>query len=626
MSLRGWPSKEISDFRGAWTRLDGIQARPSRGFIAKNVRFEPGRVKSREGFSVRLAAVPNKIATFHNWITSAFNQVIYFEGADTVKMLNLNGDTVATLFTQAGAGVHVAESGDKAFIATFNSLGHAAGQVRISLPLISAGQIDKAFAPPWVTLPVIADAGDGDVTEGVHRFGYIVETRTGFVGKPSPQPGDVFTPTSFTVAAGGRRLTLSMTANTPADTAFIHPIMTRTDNLDRWYFVPDAQIAVPGGATGWPISVPIDISDERLADSAEEANDHFNALTQSVTGTGPISASGVMTYGKRMVYFANNVVYFSEPDDFQYITEDQHGVQTPGKKRVMTGFQLRGSFYLVGPGWTHEVSDNGDVPATWSSPTEVSSAIGTLAPMGVEWRTAGDYAWVAATAGLYLFDGRYQPRPISYFNTPEWARINWAAAHAVQVRDDYVNQKVYVEAPLDGALAATHLLVWDYARGLTPEDVDFSLDNIGASTLGGIGLVQDPTTLELEFWVGPPAAGSILRRNAEVRTDNGLKIEAEYETGHVIARGDRGKRINRFGGLDVSVEGSGNLAIVVYGIDRIRWLTFSLPVTATPGESFERKFSLVDENVSVRCSAESTGDWFDLYSLTPYWKPFVTNR
>jgi hypothetical protein len=227
---------------------------------------------------------------------------------------------------------------------------------------------------------------------------------------------------------------------------------------------------------------------------------------------------------------------------------------------------------------------------------------------------------------LYLFDGRYQPRPISYYNTPDWGRINWGAAYAVQVRDDYVNQRVYVAAPFDGATEATHRMVWDYSRGLTPEDVDFSLDDFDFGAFGGIGLIQDSTTLRKELWVGPAAPGSILRQNAAALTDNGVRIISTYRTGYVLSKSDRPKRLNRFGGLDFSVEGSGNLVVNVYGIDGWRSVQFNLPIITAPGESFERKFDLVDENVSVMFATQAINDWFEVESLSAYWKPFVTNR
>lgn len=625
MSLLGWLTKELSGFRGAWTRLDQIQARPERASVARNVRYEPGRVRSRDGYTNRVA-VAGKVSSLHQWVTSSLNRVIFFEGGATAKLLDLTNNAIVTLFSQAGRGVQVSESGDKAFIATFTDTQGSAGKVRISLPLISGGQIDTAFAPPWTDVPVVTDTGSGQVTEGVHKFGYIVETRTSFTGRPGPVSAGIFTPVSFTVAAGGRAIALTLTANTPADTARVHPIMTRQDNHDRWYYVPDASVAVPGGATAWVISMPINFSDEQLADGAEEANDQLDALTDSVGGAPPINVSSVASYGRRQVYIADNKAYFSDIDDFQYITEARHVVQTPGQRRIVTSMSLRGSHYLFGPGWTHEVSDNGGTPITWAAPTEVSGAIGTPSILGVEWRTAGDYGWVASQAGLFRFTGQYEARPISYYQTPEWERINWAVPYAVQVRDDYLNQRVLVAAALDANTEASHLLVWDYARGFAPEEVDFSLDNFGSGNFSSLGVVQVPTTLDTQVWIGPRQAGVILASQQNLRTDySGLLIAAYYETGLALTKGDKPKRLNRFGGIDYAIEGAGTINVSFFSLDRLRQATVTSTLLLAPGLTFERKFSRVEENMTVSFAVYVAGEWFDLSALTVYWKPYATN-
>lgn len=605
--------------------MDTLQARPERAFIARNVRFEPGRVRSRDGFAARFASA-GKVTSFHQWQTSQFNRVIFYDG-NKVRSLNLVDGVVADMFTQAARGAVVSESGSKAFISTYTDTGVSAGPVRISVGSISATEVDMAFAPPWTFVPVMADAGAGNVSEGVHRFGYIVETRTGFVGKPSPvNVFDAHAPVSFTVASGGRALTMGLTLNTPADAAFVHPIMTRVDNPDRWYFVPGAATAVPGGALGWVISIPIDISDERLADSAEEANDQFDALAQTLAGASPIGVSSVAAYGNRQVYIADNKAYFSEPDDYQYITEAGHVVQTQGQRRIVSGGTLRESFYMIGPSWTHAVSDNGDLPSTWASPTEVSGSIGTPAVQGVEWRTAGEYAWVASPSGFYLFTGQYGSRPISYYQTPEWERINWAAPYAVQVRDDYVDQKVYVSVALDANTEASNLLVWDYARGMTPEDVDFVLYNL-PSNFSGLGLVQTHDTRETQLWIGPSTAGQVLRRSKGSHVDyNGQLVASVYETGLILGPADRSKRINQFGGIGYAIEGSGTLTVTVFGPDRVRQiLAETQTLSVGPGQTFERKLYCLEENISIRFEVSGAGSWFDLTSLRVYWKPYATN-
>lgn len=624
MSLLGWKEKVLSGFRGAWTRLDQLQARPERASVARNVRFEPGRVHSRDGFASRVA-VGGRVSSLHQWVSSGINRVIYLESGATAKFLDLVTNTIGTLFSEAARGLQVSESGDKAFIACFNNAQGSAGQVRISLPLISGGQIDTAFAPPWEVLPVITDTGSGKVTEGPHKFAYVVETRTGFTGKPSPTPSGLFAPVTFTVAAGGRALSMGLTVTTPADAAFVHPIMTRADNEDRWYFVPGGATAVPGGAIGWVIAIPINISDESLASDAEEANDQFDALASTVGGAAPINVSSVASYGKRQVYIADNKAYFSDPDDYQYITEAGHVVQTPGQRRIICGFPLRSSFYLFGPGWTYEVSDNSDLPSTWANPTEVSGALGSPSILGVDWRAEGDYGWVASPAGLYRFTGQYESRPVSFYQTPEWERINWAAPYAVQVRDDYLHQRVLVSAALDANTEASHLLVWDYARGFAPEEVDFSLDNIGSGNFSALGVVQVPSTLQTQVWIGPRQAGSILNSQPNLRTDSpGLLIAAYYETGQALNSADRAKRLNRFGGIDYAIEGQGTINVSFFGLDRLRQVTVTSGLQTTPGQTFERKFSRIEENMTISFAVYVAGEWFDLSALTVYWKPYAT--
>jgi hypothetical protein len=587
-----------------------------------------GRIVSRDGFSAGVA-VAGKTTSLHDWITSGFGIVIFYEGV-LVRALNKATSVISTLYTLAGRAAVVAEAGNNAFISVFGTDGLGAGQARIYQPSVSATTVDKAFSPPLTALPVITDITAGLVSQGEHKFAYIMETRTGFVGKPSPQPSNIFSPTSFTVSAGGRVLNMAITVTIPADGAFIHPIMTRVENPDRWYFVPDAQVAVTPGAT--TVNALINISDEMLADGAEEVNDQFGdlfeSLSQRVDGTGPFNPSVVFTYGTRMAWIVDNKVYFSDPKDYQYVTEDQHVVQTAGKRRIITGCQLRGSAYLFGTQWTYSVDDNGDLPATWADATEVSGAIGTPAPLGIEWRTAGDYIWVVARSGLYVFNGQYPLRPISYYNA-EWDRINWAAAYAIQIRDRYTAQEVYVAVPLDNATEATHTFCWSYARGLTPEDVDFSLDdyNTGSSSgrFGSLGLVQDPTSLENQLWIGPLASGNIRVQDSQETTDAGATVANVWESGFVLGGAGR-KKLSRFGGIDVSVVGAGLLDVTIYGPDRLRNTNFPVSMTSAPGEDPEVKFDMTEEDVSARFAAEDFGESMDVSSFVVYHKPYATNR
>ncbi len=625
MSLRSWLQKEVADPRGAWTRLDGVRARPNRAFFARNVRFEPGRVKTRSGF-IAGVIVAGKVISTYDWINAGFGYVLIFEDG-TVKAINKANEAVTSMFPQAGRGMVVAEAGDEAYIAVYGSNGLGAGQVRISQPNIGIGTTDTAFAAPFVEVPVITDTGAGEVTQGVHKFAYIVQTRTGFAGQPGPKPGDVFSPVSFNVAAGGRALNMAITVTIPANASFVYPIMTRADNPDRWYFVPDVQVPLTPGPT--TLNIPINISDERLADGAEEANENFDAIVATVANAGPFSPSFVFNYGQRMAYIVDDKVYFSDQDDFQFITEDRNVVQVPGKKRMVAGGQLRQSAYLLGYQFTYEVADNGDFPSTWAPPSEVSSSIGAVGPEAIETHTAGDYWWVVSRSGVYLFDGRYATRPISYYQSTDWNRINWAAADRIKIRDLFTRQELYVAVPLDGATEPTHTMCWSYARGLTPEEVDYSLDDYNTGTsfgrFGGLGIVRNPTTLLEELWITPVAAAAIRKQSASATDDAGATITSEWESGFVLG-GDGRKKINRFGGIDVSVSGGGFLSVIIYGPDRLRNTSFSITMSNTPGEDPEVKFDMTEEDISVRFRSELFAQTFDLSSFVVYHKPYATNR
>lgn len=620
MSFSGWQQTEVSDLRGAWTRLDSREARPNRAFVAQNVRYEPGRVRTRDAFvAITGRSVSAKATTFHNWIASGLNRLIYCAGGTQVRMIDLVAGTDSLLYGSLTCrGVSVAEMGDKALIAAFNAAGGGADFVRIAQPLASGAPIDKAFPAPISNSFTASDFSSGNASQGTKRLGYIIETRTGYTGKPAPAPGAVFTPVSFTVAAGGRKVRGQMTFNVPADAVYLHPICTRTDNPDKWYFEPGASIALPGGTAGYTATWYYNTPDESLEASATEVVDNFDLLTQDGSGNGPIAPHCVVAYGKRAVYLTPHRAYISEPGDYQFITEALHGLELPGRKEMRTAFPFRQSLYLLGPGWTYEVADNTDYPSTWANATEISNAIGSPAIQGVCWQTAGDYVWVAAESGLYLFNGSYARIPISYMNSDWWERINWAAAQSLKVLDDYIRQRVIVAAPLDGATEPNYLLVWDYARGLTATDVDFAYYQSDVAGFSALGLVQNATTGELELWAGPPTDGAIRREMAGIACEHA----SAYETG--LVRGK--KKYSFFGGVDLDVSGSGTLAITAYGVDRVQSVSaLALNMSATPAESPQRRFHLQGESASVKVSVPA-GSEFDLSGMTVYTKPWVGNK
>lgn len=626
MSRRGFTEYGVVGPRGPWTRLDHRPTPENRGTRAYNVRFEPGRVKSRDGFAHGMA-VGAKVTSLHHWITNdtgiEINRLIYMEAPDTVKMKDLVSSTINTLFTETGRSISCAEGGSRLFIATATTAGIGASQCRIVNALVSGVPSDYAFTGPMTIAPTVSSTGVGNCTEGEHTFAYVLETRTGFTGKPSPAPSGTFTPVSFTVAAGGEALELEVNGTMPADAAFIHPIMTRTDNPNRWYFVPDAAVAVPGG-TSWTATMTINISDDDLADSAEECSENFDYLTQDSGGSGPFEPFQCVEFGQRMVYLTPQKAYFSDPQDYQVLTEIEHVIQLPGQRQILAGFPLRGNFYLLGPSWTYTTSDSGDRPRLWGQPEIVSGRIGVTGNNCIEWRTNGDHAWVANYAGFYYFNGQYPERPVSYMVDAEWRRINWAAAYAIQIKDDFLNQRVYVAAPLDDATEPTHMLVFDYSQGTSWTEIDFSLDNL-PDDFSSLGIIIDRETNRPELWVGPSASGNILVQTVDQHDDNGEAIDCQYETNILIPEGALWK-YKKMGWLELNVAGTGNLGITIFGLNRVYSEELEpVELFQEPGERPLLNLDFNDENFSVRVQTNAAGHWFDLSRIIGSFVRWMTN-
>lgn len=624
MVVEGYSRAGVIGPRGPWTRTDQKPAARGRGTSARNVRFEPSRVKTRDGFSAGLA-VSAKVTSLYHWKTNnagiEINRLIFMEGSD-VKMRDLIGATTTSLFTQSGRSIATAEAGSRLIVAVATTDAVGASKARIVNALIGGAPSDFAFAGPMTIVPAMSTTGAGSCSVGDHKFAYILETRSGFTGKPSPYTSGVFAPVTYTVAAGGKTLNMQVSGTMPSDAAFLHPIMTRRDNPNRWYFVPDGSVAVPAGA--WTANISISVSDEDLADSAEEVSENFDYLTQDTGGSGPFDPFRVIEVGQRIAYLTPQKVYISDPQNYQVITEIEHAIQLPGQRRITTGFPLRGNFYMLGPSWTYGVSDNNDRPRLWGQPELVSGAIGTTGTNCVEWRTGGDYAWVANYSGLYYFNGQYDARPVSYMVSPEWNRINWGAHYAIQMRDDYVAQRLTLAVPLDGATEPTHMFVFDYSQGFRWTDIDFSLDNL-PSTFSSVGLIQDRSTGRTELWVGPSAAGNILRQEAGLRSDNGAAINSRYETGNLLMAA-RGAKEYKIGGMELDVAGVGDLSIIVKNLNRT-WT--ETPPALTLSAAFP-EYQLIGTDINadsatVELATNAVGAYFDLSRVEILYVPWHLN-
>jgi hypothetical protein len=636
MLLTGQQKVVIADPRGAWTRTDQRRSDPRRATQAQNVRFGPLTGKTREGTISAGYSVGGRVTSAYHWVTSEataglINRLIYFEQSNAIKVRDLIGGGAATLFNQTCRGIRVAESGPRIYISCYDANGFGAAQVRIVNALLSGSPSDKAFAPPMTIAPIMTTTGAGQCTAGSHRFGYIMESRSGFTGKLGPAPSDVFTPVTYAVATGGKALRMEVTGMMPTDAAFLHPVMTRIDNLEQYYYVPGAALAVPAGAS-YTAYMTCDISDSDLARRATIATDNQNLLCQTVSGSGPFLPSVVVPLGRRMGYIVDNKLYVSDIDNPQALSADQHFIQIPGQKKIILAFALGAVIYMLGPAWTFAIVDNGDVPKLWGTPHAVSGKLGTTSIHGASIDAAGRYGFVINDAGLWHFEGDFGERPVSYMADPDWKKLNWAVPHAIQVVDVPKKQRVEVAGPLSPDTEPTSKLVFQYGKEasdpkfINSSNVDFSKDPYGFGGFGCLVVVLNPTTGENELWVMPASAANILKHSDTAVDDAGSAIASIWESGLALKVGAAGGDTTRFNAILLDLMGSGNLQVRITARGRKdgEWVDLDpIALETMSADDALQPFDLLANNVTVRLQTTGVGEWFDVAVVTLFHTPYL---
>jgi hypothetical protein len=635
MSLNDLQHITVTDYNGPWTRLEASDVPIDHGLLAYNTEYNPGYAGTRRGFASYWAANEPMVAMF-NWISSAGNYLVYYNNSSgNIRIVPADLSLATqTLYTQAGAsGAVIASNGTRLFCATFDSNGLGVGQCRITSKIGAAFYTDKAFLGPLADKPTLTNTGVGSVTAGIHRIGYIIQTRNGFLGRISPVSAttNLFDVTSTLTAAGGQQVSFSLTKTWPTEADRIWFVMTTTANLDRYYIVESApEIHVPGGSS-YTVNTTWDVSDADLA-AFKEVTDNANLLTQDSSGNGPFLPFSVGTYGSRSTYLTEisgiSQAYVSEPDNSQVITADRHVVYLPGFRQMKAQGELGRVWYVLGPNWTYAFEDTGGYPVTWPSARLVDGTIGTLSPRGFTVSASTGFGWAAHTTGFYLFQGgAYQSRPISYYVDPDWRRINWAGgAVNVQVVDNKDKQQVYVIAPLDSATSPSHILVFDYSNGITPEAIKYSLWYISGYLPGAGIIVQNPTTKVMELWLGKQTAGAVYRQmnstyDASPYSDAGSAIDWQFETALMPGVNVNLGQVYLHQARQVRAVGNGTLACTVYGLDRTKsQATPNITLSTTPGKVNTNRYPMMrSESVSYRFSTAAANHWCNLSTVDHYY-------
>lgn len=661
MSFAGFPSAVIDKPRGPIIRTDVSDIPVGLSLLSLNAEYNMGQVQKRLGFSQAGNPVDAFLNGMYNWvkggdsISPGGSLLLYLSNRvpTTFKLRyipNLSAPVAFDLliWPSAASGIVFANSGARLVVVTYNggpqgptSANQAYIVSEITGPTLVA---DTAFPPPLNTLPSFGGLAAGPGSAGYHRAGYVITYRSGFTGKISPVSGTgVFnTNSSFTVPANWSRL-MTVTATWPAGAVSVQAVMTPANNPNRYFLVPFQSFPVVAGALS-TVNFALSISDDDLLAEATDISANYNLLTQDVQLLGP---HFVFAYGKRMGYIVDvsianqgivSTCFFSEPENHQNITADQHGITLPGFAKMNCAFIVRNVAYLLGPDWTYAVQDTGDVPVLWPDAVLVDGEIGCVSALGTTVNASGGFAWVVSKRGLEMFSaGQYGRLPMSYYVEDDWKRINFSQVGAswIKVVDNEDRQRVMIQVCLDGASTPTHIMVFSYEFGLTPEAMaqGYSLWDISSFDLGSFALVQNPSTNLVEPWVASRTAGTIMRQNrstdANPQRDLGQPVGFLWESGILPPITKEPGRMWTAQGLIIRATGPEEsiLRSSVYAMDRIRLAPpiRDIILSGAPGQEFMRRIKngFNSEGFTVRLEENTLDGGASISLIAFYYSPFA---
>lgn len=317
-------------------------------------------------------------------------------------------------------------------------------------------------APTTNITPANGAAGHTDA--GVHIFGYVYETDTGYL---TPPGGLV----AFTTGAA-LSVSFSTVANSPDTFAAKKHIVASKVIQDYngdvngydLFFVPDATI--PNNTTTTLSN--ISFYDADLLDDATHLKDNFSELAAGV---------GLCIYHNRLCLYTEydnislvRVSFTGEPEAFSQIT----GLLevTPDGNPITNAAELRDVLYVFKRSKTMSFVDTGDEPTTWPQST-VDNAMGTgvhgIATVLDTGASNIDYLVVGSYKGIILFNGTYILPELTWKIQTLWASQDFKTKNRIiQILNDSVKQRIYC------ILTDRTMLYGDYNNGFDPKAIRWS--------------------------------------------------------------------------------------------------------------------------------------------------------
>jgi hypothetical protein len=327
---------------------------------------------------------------------------------------------------------------------------------------LGAGVVARKAAGAGPTTALVPANGAAGYTDaGVHIFGYVFETDTGYLSAPG---GLVAFTTGAALSVSFSAVAVSPLAHvTKRHIVASKVIQTYNGDVNGYqlFFIPGATIPNNAGTTITNQS----FYDTDLLLDASHLIDNFSSIPAGV---------GLATYHNRLVTYCDHTnvstAYASAVGEPEAINQIDGILQVPPDGNPLTNAaELRDVLYFFKRNKTGSFVDNGQEPAFWPY-SGVDNAMGCgvhgLATVLDSGASNIDYILVASYKGITLFNGRYILPELTWKIQTTWLTNEFKTKNRIiQMVNDSVNQLLYV------VMTDRTIMHGNYANGFDPKNI-----------------------------------------------------------------------------------------------------------------------------------------------------------
>jgi len=471
----------IEEFNGWWKRGDKEATPMDHAVDLDNVQFFESGVRTRDGIEVmqigdEIGATYPDVVRMYTFVHKGEQGLLVLDSLGNIYHSKSPTPFVAILTIPEMTDFAFVGIAGRAYISPHDGVMGLEDEF-LYVYLGDGAPARKAGGDAPSGVMSVTSAGSGNIEAGIHIFGVVYETDTGFLTQLGPEifPFDTFSGTTQADLTG-------IPTSPSSDVVARHIVATKAINPaeftgDRdayqFYFVPNGKIPDNIATT-----LSVNFYDVELLKDASHLLDLFSEIPAGVF---------LNTYHERLIiggFYADpndtsedviglpSTAYVSFKGEPEAIDQVDGIIVTPLEGTPLTNAQeFRDVLYLFKKTRTYAYNDNGDTPVTWPL-SIIDQGIGcSVHGIATVLDSGGvniEYLIIIDFSGVMLFSGTYIRPELSWKISDYWLALDRDTFKQFQVANDSLNQRIYITQGNEKILYA------DYSVNLDPKSIKWS--------------------------------------------------------------------------------------------------------------------------------------------------------